>query len=138
VLHAAVLAVFTCLQFVPYAFPGDSATTGEGRLFALHMFDAIVVCEARLTYHLADGTTREDPLAQAARLPHRSRCDPVIFFDLARNACRRRAGYRDLDLSLRSGHGRDPQMRQTIDVRSFCEKAPTYDLWRHNAWILSE
>jgi hypothetical protein len=32
------------------------------------MFDALVVCESKLTYHLADGSTREDTL------PRRSGC----------------------------------------------------------------
>jgi hypothetical protein len=58
----------------------DSALTGEGRvLCALHMFDALVVCEAKLTYHLAGGSTREDTLPETQRLPHRSRCDPTIL-----------------------------------------------------------
>jgi hypothetical protein len=76
--HAAVLATFAFLQLVPRAFPGDSALTGEGRVFSLHMFDALVVCEAKLTYRLADGSTRGDALAAAQRLPHRSRCDPLM------------------------------------------------------------
>jgi hypothetical protein len=134
--HAAVLAAFAALQLVPHAFPGDSALTGEGRVFALHMFDALVVCEAKMTYHLADGSTREDPLAETQRLPHRSRCDPLIFFDLAKNACRRRASnVVDLDLSLRSRHSAEPEYRQTIDVKGFCAADPTYDMWRHNEWI---
>jgi len=134
--HAATVAAFAALQFVPHLFPGDSALTGEGRAFALHMFDALIVCEAKMTFHLADGSTREDPLAQTARLPHRSRCDPVIFFDLAKNACRRRApDVVDLDLSLRSRHSSDAEYRPTIDVKGFCAADPAYDMWRHNAWI---
>jgi hypothetical protein len=100
------------------------------------MFDALVVCEGKMTFHLADGSTREDPLAQTQRLPHRSRCDPVIFFDLARNACRRRAAnFVDLDLSLRSKHSSEPAYRQTIDLKGFCAADPTYHMWRHNEWI---
>jgi hypothetical protein len=135
-LNAAVLATFGVLQLVPHAFPGDSALTGEGRVFALHMFDALVVCEAKLTYHLADGSTRDDSLPEAGRLPHRSRCDPTIFFDLAKNSCRlRQAGVVDLDLSLRSKHSSDAAYRQTIDIKGFCAANPTYDMWRHNEWI---
>ena len=134
--HAATVALFAALQFVPHVFPGDSAMTGEGRVFALHMFDALVVCDAKMTFHLADGSTREDPLAQTARLPHRSRCDPLIFFDLAKNACRRRAPeVVDLDLSLRSRHSSEVEYQSIIDVKGFCAADPTYDMWRHNAWI---
>jgi len=128
-LNVAVLAVFALLQMMPRVFPGDSALTGEGRVFALHMFDALVVCDAKLTYHMADGSTREDALAETQRLPHRSRCDPIIFFDLAKNSCRQRLpGVVDLDLSLRSKHSADAQYRQTIDVKSFCAADPDYDL----------
>ena len=135
-IHAALLAIFACLQLVPRAFPGDSALTGEGRAFALHMFDALVVCEAKLTYHLADGSTRDDTLAEARRLPHRSRCDPLIFFNLAKNSCRRRGpNILDLDLRLRARHSSDPELRQVLDVKQFCAADPTYDMWRHNGWI---
>jgi hypothetical protein len=134
--HAVVLAAFGALQLVPHAFPGDSALTGEGRLVALHMFDALVVCEATLTHHLADGSTREVALREAERLPHRSRCDPMIFFDLAKNNCRRRAaGVVDLDLSLRSRHSSERDYRPTIDVKNFCAANLTYSMWRHNGWI---
>jgi hypothetical protein len=135
-LNVAVLVVFALLQMVPRVFPGDSALTGEGRVFALHMFDALVVCEAKLTYHLADGSTREDFLPETGRLPHRSRCDPIIFFDLATNSCRQRLpGVVDLDLSLKSKHSSEAQYHPTIDVKRFCAARPTYDMWRHNAWI---
>ena len=135
-LNLAVLAVFALLQMVPRVFPGDSALTGEGRVFALHMFDALVVCEAKLTYHLADGSTREDFLPETERLPHRSRCDPIVFFDLATNSCRQQLpGVVDLDLSLKSKHSSEAQYHPTIDVKSFCTARPTYDMWRHNAWI---
>lgn len=135
-VHAATLAAFAALQLVPHAYPGDSAVTGEGRVFALHMFDALVVCEGRLTYHYADGSVREDTLPETQRLPHRSRCDPLIFFNLAKNACRRRtADVVDLDLSLRSRHSSQAESRPTIDVKGFCAADPTYDIWRHNAWI---
>jgi hypothetical protein len=94
-----------------------------------------VECDAKLTTHLADGSTRDDGLAEAKRLPHRSRCDPIVYFNLARNACRNRADIVDLDLSLRSRHSSDPELRPTIDVKRFCAAAPTYDMWRHNTWI---
>jgi len=134
--HATLVAAFGALQLVPHAFPGDSALTGEGRAFALHMFDALVVCEGKVTYRFADGSTREDLLPEAKRLPHRSRCDPVIFFNLAKNRCRGRGSdVVDLDLSLRSRHSSEPQFRETIDVEQFCAADPTYDMWRHNEWI---
>jgi hypothetical protein len=136
-LNAVVLGSFALLQMVPRAFPGDTAVTGEGRVFALHMFDALIECDAKLTYHFTDGTAHDDALEETSRLPHRSRCDPIIFFDIAKNNCRRRLpGVVDLDLSLRSRHSADPEYHQTIDIRNFCATNPTYDMWRHNTWIL--
>src|SRR5262245_41232231 len=48
--------MFTAFQLMPYAFPGDRTITGEGRLYALHMFDARVVCDAWAVETAADGT----------------------------------------------------------------------------------
>jgi hypothetical protein len=131
-----VVAGLAALQFVPRAFPGDTAITGEGRVFALHMFDALVVCEATLTYRFESGGVRVHALEQTRRMPHRSRCDPVIFFDIAKNTCRQPpAQVVDLDLTLRSKHSTDPEYRTVIDIKNFCVANPTYDMWRHNAWI---
>jgi hypothetical protein len=135
-LNAAVLGTFGALQMIPRAFPGDSAITGEGRMFALHMFDALIVCEATFSDHFDGGLSRAAAVDATQRLPHRSRCDPLILFDLAKNRCRRRpAGVIDFDVSLRSRRTSEPEYRQTIDVRNFCAANPTYDTWRHNAWI---
>jgi len=140
---AAVIALLAALQFVPRLFPGDSAITGEGRVFALHMFDALIECDATMTYHFADGTERTDALSETQRLPHRSRCDPVIYFDLAKNWCRalgqaqRRPqnGAVDVDLRLRSKHTSEASYHPIIDVAGFCAANPRYDMLRHNAWI---
>jgi hypothetical protein len=130
------VATLAALQSVPRAFPGDTAITGEGRVFALHMFDALVVCEATLTYRLDTGGIRAQALDQTKWMPHRSRCDPVIFFDIAKNTCRQPpAQVVDLDLTLRSRHSTDPEYRTVIDIKNFCVTNPTYDMWRHNAWI---
>ena len=40
-----VLAIYTAAQAAPSLFPGDSAITGEGRIFALNMMDARVECD---------------------------------------------------------------------------------------------
>src|SRR5436309_1795448 len=37
-------ALLPLLQLIPYAFPGDRTLTGQGRLYALHMFDARATC----------------------------------------------------------------------------------------------
>lgn len=144
-LHLAVLAVLAALQLVPRAFPGDTAVTGEGRLFALHMFDALVECEASITHRLADGSRRVWPLEETRRLPHRSRCDPLIYFSIAKNQCAAirsgRAGAGafaavvDLDLRLHSKRNTEADLFPVVQIERFCAADPHYDVWRHNDWI---
>ena len=131
-----VAGAFSALQLVPYAFPGDSALTGQGRMFALHMFDAKVVCRAVATLHSTDGGAR--PMALTARLPARIVCDPLVYFHFARGICRERAGragFENLDLLLVSKRGRDETPTKVIDVKSFCSSDLSYDVWRANPWI---
>jgi hypothetical protein len=134
----ALLAGFSLLQLVPYAYPGDSAVTGEGRFLALHMFDARVVCEAYVTLHDADGGTRRVKLTGLGG-PARTRCDPIVFFSVARTLCREGTAegrWVDLDLSLRARRISEPALRPVIAVDGFCRRDLRYDVWRPNAWIM--
>lgn len=135
---AVFLAAFALSQVVAYAFPGDSAITGEGRLFALNMFDAKVVCEGTMRLHMGEDRILEVPIRNEG-YAHRIRCDPVLYFNLARNACRefRSSGWiTDLDLRLRSRRSTEPGLRDVIVLDRFCETDPTFDMWRPNPWIL--
>ena len=134
----ALLAGFSLLQLVPYAFPGDSAITGQGRLFALHMFDALVVCESHVTLHDAQGRTRRIRV-ETGRGSARVRCDPIVHFNVARALCRQgieQGRWTDVDLSLRSRRTTDSLLRPVVEVEEFCRQPLTYDLWRPNPWIL--
>jgi hypothetical protein len=147
-LNASILGTFAIFQMIPHAFPGDTAVTGEGRVFALHMFDALVECEGTIVYHVENRGVRVDRLERIKRMPHRSRCDPLIYFSVAKNECghlrsrdaKARTGELarviDLDLSLRSRRNSEAEFHQVIDIRNFCAAGPHYDMWRHNAWIL--
>src|SRR4029450_11746907 len=105
----ALAMLFSLLQLVPYTFPGDRTLTGEGRLYALHMFDARATCVGWADLHLADGTTAR----RALKLPLDTRigCDPIVYWNRARNLCRRRdaglVAFQDLDLFLSSGRTSD-------------------------------
>ena len=132
----ALLAGFSVLQIVPYAFPGDSAITGEGRLFALHMFDAQVVCESHVTFHDGQGGTRRVPVVTGGAA--RTQCDPIVHLNIARALCRQVASNRrwtDLDLSLRSRRTTEADLRPVVEIEGFCRANPTYDVWRPNPWI---
>lgn len=135
---AAFLSCFCFLQIVPWLMPGDSAITGEGRLFALHMFDARVECEAELVLHRAAGSIDRVPLR--LRLPTRIKCDPIVYLNIGRAFCRRGCSPANpcisVDLSLRSRRRTDPELRPVIDLKDLCKGGTRYDLWRPNAWIL--
>ncbi len=132
-----LLTGFSVLQLVPHMFPGDSAITGEGRLFALHMFDARVVCEAHMTLHDGHGGSRR--IQVAARVPTRVRCDPIVYLSVARALCRQGAElgrWEDLDWSLRSRRATETTLRPVVELGGFCRRDIRYDVWRPNSWIL--
>ena len=135
----AVLLLFSAAQVKSHVVPGDSALTGEGRLFAVHMFDALVQCEATALVKTVDGRAKRVNLFRP--LPARIRCDPLIYWNRANQLCRqlKASGVGgDLDLTLRSRRSSDPEMTPVLDVRRYCALAPAYSIWFHNPWILSE
>lgn len=134
---ALLLGLFSLLQLKPHLVPGDSALTGEGRVFAVHMFDARVECRAAALIKTADGRARRVDLYRP--LPVRIRCDPLIYWSRANALCRQleRSGVPgDIDVSLHSRRTTDLEMTDVIDVRRWCASAPKYSIWFHNAWIL--
>jgi hypothetical protein len=70
-------------------------------------------------------------------LTERLRCDPLVYFSVARMVCRmnrEHPKYSDLDLTLRSARkGHDE--KTIVSIEKFCETAPRYEWWHHNAWI---
>ena len=136
----AVAALFSLLQLIPYAFPGDRALTGQGRLYALHMFDARATCAGWADLHNTDGTTTHRDLKLA--LDTRIACDPIVYFNRARNLCRQRdagrVAFEDLDLFLSARRSSEGELKRVIATKGFCAKHERYDPFRHNAWILAE
>ena len=135
----ATAAVLSVLQIVPYLYPGDVTLTGEGRLYALNMFDARVVCDAYADVRLGDGSTRRENLLLFGE--PRTRCDPILVRAAALSLCRHRAEGRidfvDLDVHLlarRVSHG--DTMNELVDLRDFCARPPRYDPIFHNDWIV--
>ena len=99
-----LIVVFSLFQLIPRLMPGDTAITGEGRLFSLHMFDAYTSCEAHAMVKSRVGPPREVNLY--IPLAVRIHCDPIVYLDRAHKLCEKeRRGNRffmDLDLSLRT------------------------------------
>jgi len=133
---AVALSLF---QLASYAFPGDRAITGEGRLYALHMFDARVDCDAFAAVRGRDGSVRRVSL-QLTYMP-RINCDPIVIFNRARNLCTGRSrlatDVADLDLHLLARHAKDPAFHDVINVPRFCGSGLRYAPFRHNEWIKS-
>jgi hypothetical protein len=134
----ATAAILSALQLVPYLYPGDIRLTGEGRLYALNMFDARVECEAHAELHLHDGSTRRENLILFGE--PRTRCDPIVIRAAGLDLCRRRARgeieFVDLDIHMHARRATEATMRELVDLRGFCASPPRYDPFFHNEWIV--
>jgi hypothetical protein len=128
--------VFTAFQLTPLAFPGDRTITGEGRLYALHMFDARVVCEAWAVATAADKS--ESRIDLHARTLPRMNCDPIVVIGRARNLCMRLSqsgAPANLRVRLQSRRSTEAELQTVIDQPAFCTSDVRYNPFRHNAWI---
>jgi hypothetical protein len=138
-IGAGVTLVFSAFQLVPWLFPGDTAVTGEGRLFTLHMFDARVECRGGAIVRGASSPARGVALIND-RLETRLRCDPIVLRDTAERLCglvasRPDAGRVNVDVAVDAKRATDPSFRPLIHVDDFCHAGIDYSLWHHNAWI---
>lgn len=130
------LTVFSLAQLVPYLMPGDTALTGEGRLFGVHMFDALVSCEGYAVLKGSDGSTRKKNLYRS--IAARIHCDPIVFWNRARALCRSEGhgrDFSDFDLYLGSRRKTETSLKPVVAIENFCASSPAYRVWRHNEWI---
>lgn len=134
-----LIAAFSCAQLWPYAFPGDKALTGEGRPFALHMFDAPIACRASVVHPEEGG----EPVRTRLRVPFltaRLSCDPLVYFSAANDICaeqRARFQNEDFTLEVESRRSSASEFRTTVSIDHFCGSGLSYSLWHHNSWILT-
>lgn len=131
------LGAFIILQLVPRLIPGDEAVTGEGRMFALSMFDAPVRCQSTFTEFSAGSSrvTRGIPVPQ---FQPRVACDPYVYYAAATAMCRRNETNRefdDLNIRLDTRRSGTAEFSTLVDIEGFCSRGLTYSMWRHNAWI---
>ncbi|AUN96884.1 hypothetical protein DOM21_17340 [Bacteriovorax stolpii] len=147
---ATYLTLFCLVQLTPYLFPGDITLTGEGRYFALNMFDAKSVCDGEFTIHMKDSSVkklninndwnesfRKNKLDGTLRLRTRIHCDPLVHFNRAQAFCRRNE-VQNLDLIFFSRRSSDSEFKKLIDVKDFCTQNLSYSMYRHNSWILAQ
>jgi hypothetical protein len=138
----ALALLFSALQLSPYLFPGDRVITGEGRLFALHMFDSLVACRAWADVRYADGRTRQINLRRHTEA--RTARDPIVIRGFARQICQAReeggVDFVGIDVHLlsRRAQAAEDTLRTVIDFPDFCARMPPYSMFRHNDWILTD
>jgi hypothetical protein len=134
---ATAASVFSAFQIVPHLFPGDTAVTGEGRLFSLHMFDARVECSGGATVRQGSGAAAHVALINE-HTDVRSRCDPIALAAAAGRLCRglEASGAQPrVDVSVDAKRTTDEHSTPLIHVNDFCRRDIEYSVWRHNDWI---
>jgi hypothetical protein len=133
---ASVVLAFSALQLVPRFLGASPSVTGEGRLLALNMFDAPLACSATMSVHGADGSQQVERLS-APYLEPRLECDPIVYYELAKQRCRTREldGVADLDLTVATRTRTHQSFSSIVSVKSFCAADLSYSIWRHNLWI---
>jgi hypothetical protein len=132
-----LIILFSLLQLIPRLMPGDSALTGEGRFFALHMFDSKSQCETKAFIKGQGGLTKIVDLQ--INHPIRIHCDPITYLSRARylckNASKQDARFLDLDLIIRSRRSNESHLHEIVNITNFCAQKISYSLFSHNDWI---
>jgi hypothetical protein len=134
---ATTAALFSAFQLPPLLIDGDSALTGEGRLFALHMFDARIECSGGAT--LSQGDARAAIPIINPGLDARTRCDPIVLFGTTQRLCRslRQRGQRArVDLAVDARRTTQKTLAPLVRVDDFCAAEPSYSIFGHNDWIV--
>ncbi len=128
------VVTFAALQLPPVLIPGDEAVTGEGRITALHMFDARVGCRSYLRLH--DGRRAPRTVSLNGRLNERIGCDPWVILARARFVCSQ-PGMADLpQVDLRHFAGRrTAPLREVVRVDDICRQPLEYRWLGRNDWI---
>lgn len=132
-LTFAPVLVFGLAQLAPLMFRGDSALTGQGRIFALSMFDARTECLISEFARYGNATIESQVRFQYIRI----RCDPITVIGYARTRCETLKGakqnFSDLDIHLVSRKQVSGEPMQ-IRFENFCAKMPTFEIWKDNGF----
>jgi hypothetical protein len=134
---AAAAALFSAFQIVPWLYPGDTALTGEGRIFALHMFDAKTECAGGATLRSSAGMSSRVSLVSSGG-DVRTRCDPIAIAATLGRLCRSIEGRPDrvrVDVAIDAKRSSDGEMQPLVRAEDACRRPIAYSPWRHNEWI---
>lgn len=135
----ACAAAFSLFQLPPWIIPGDSAVTGEGRTFALHMFDARMECRGNARIVMG-ARAAEVPLINE-KLDTRTRCDPIVLSETTRRMClnlaARGLASAQVDVSVDAKRTHEPELRPLVRATNVCPVGLPYSSVRHNEWIVA-
>ena len=134
----ALILLFGFLQMIPLLYPGDSTLVGQGRIFALHMFEARQKCEVIVIEKFKNRIPLKLDLAQKD-LPPRIMCEPILYFNRVQNQClklKQNPQFMDLDFYMNIAKATMPSMKPLISTQDFCSQNLRYHPILPNSWIL--
>jgi len=130
------LGAFALTQLTPIFFPGNTDITGEGKLLSLEHYEAQTLCDVFFLGHTESGSVELTPAVSG--LDPWSKCDPLVYYDLATNLCRNFSSdpnFIDLDVLMVSRRSSDWDYRPVLQIEKFCHQGLAYGFLTHNSWI---
>ncbi|WP_374027478.1 hypothetical protein ACES2J_13395 [Bdellovibrio bacteriovorus] len=134
----SLTVIFVALQLPQYYLPGDAALTGEGRMYALIMYDGRVQCEPHVTLWKKDQSKDTVPL-MPPWLMTRTACDPLVYMRLSEQICQWAAKDTTVvqaDFTLPVRYQGDSEWQPLVSATDICKKRLTYSNFFPNAWIM--
>jgi hypothetical protein len=140
--YVCTLGLFIVLQVAPAMISKSPVYTGEGKYFALNMFDTMLECDPKVSFTNVNGERVEQqfyPPDMRASNP-RLTCNPISFYWRAKSVCK--DGFpngerpSDFDLKVEVKKRTENEYRSLIDIKNFCAANFEYKVLSHNEWIL--
>ncbi|WII71536.1 hypothetical protein QJS83_13790 [Bdellovibrio sp. 22V] len=136
-ISVVLTVLFIGLQLPQYLIPGDAALTGEGRMYAMIMYDGRVQCQPHLTLWKKNQSQEQLPL-QPPWLMTRTRCDAMVYWRLTENICawvKHDPEIVQVDFMLPVRSERTEEWRPLVSATDVCENKLGYSSFFPNAWI---
>nr|BFD60430.1 hypothetical protein CKG001_25370 [Bdellovibrio sp. CKG001] len=133
----ALLLAFILLQLPQYYIPGEAALTGEGRMYALIMYDGRTQCQPHLTIWKKSQNKEEVPLVPPWLLT-RTSCDPLIFMRLTEKVCtwsEADPAVLQIDLNIPIRYQNQETWQPLVSLTNVCKQPLTYSSFFSNYWI---
>ncbi|UXR66020.1 HTTM domain-containing protein [Bdellovibrio bacteriovorus] len=132
-----LLVLFVALQLPQYYIPGEAAITGEGRMYALIMYDGRTQCQPHVSIWKKNQDKEDMPLVPPWLLT-RTACDPLIFMRLTEKVCswvEKDPNILQVDLNVPIRYQQQEEWKSLVSITDFCRKHLTYSSFFPNSWI---